>query len=273
MTLERAEYVSTPEVISELRDFFRLHPDPDYITFSGAGEPTLHSRMGEVLTFIKEIRPGIPVAVITNGTLLFDPAVRKELMQADVVLPSLDAATEEAFRKINRPLRSYRLETYLGGLVQFRHEYSGQIWLEVLVLPGYNDDRENLYALKEAISAIMPDRIQLNTLDRPGVVEGLVPAREGQLEGIRKVLDPGAPIITEIIARKQSLPSSAGSRTDVEAAILETISRRPCTLEDLGQILDIHLHVINKYLRSLEDNGRIETRSQERGVFYQLKKS
>jgi wyosine [tRNA(Phe)-imidazoG37] synthetase (radical SAM superfamily) len=273
MTLERAEYVPFEKVISELKDYFETHPDPDTITFSGSGEPTLHKRIGEVLAFLKELRPGVPVAVITNGTLLSDPAVRKELIRADVMLPSLDAATEEAFRKINRPLKNFQLKAYVEGLVQFRREYIGQIWLEVLILPAYNDDEENLAALKKAIDSIRPDRVQLNTLDRPGVIEDLRPASGEELERIRKILGPGAGTEIEIIAKISGKQTPAGHRTDVEEAILDTISRRPCTLEDIRQILDIHTHEINKYLRLLESSGRIETRRQERGVFYQLKKS
>ena len=117
LTVERGQYVPVEEVLQELTDFFERHPDPEYITFSGAGEPTLHSEIGEVIGFIKELRPGVPVAVLTNGTLLSDPRLRAELMEADLVMPSLDAATEKTFRRINRPSRQTSLEQYVEGLV------------------------------------------------------------------------------------------------------------------------------------------------------------
>ena len=270
LTHERQEYVPVEEVYRELKDFFKNNPDPDYLTFSGAGEPTLHSHIGEVIAKVKDLRPGIPVAVLTNGTLFNDPVVRKELMQADLVLPSLDAATDMALRRINRPQRSLKAADYVDGLVRFSQEFKGEIWLEILILPGYNDGEENLVALKKAIQKINPGRIQLNTLDRPGTVEGLLPARMAQLQeiatffGVKQV---------EIIAPPEKRNKVKYYRTDVESAILETISRRPCTLADLEKMLGLHINEINKYLGVLGEAGKVETVKEERGIFYQLSES
>jgi len=270
LTNERMEYAPTEEVCSELHDFFKNNPDPDYLTFSGAGEPTLHRHIGDVIGFLKELRPKVPVAVLTNGTLFDDPLVRGALMKADLVMPSLDAATDEALRRINRPLRSLRAKGYVEGLVNFSREFGGQIWLEILVLPGYNDDRENLEALKDAVRRIRPGRIQLNTLDRPGTVEGLLPASMVSLESIAAFLAMDQ-VKVEIIAPPQEREQGKSYRTDMESAILETISRRPCTLADLEKILGLHSREINQYLGVLEEDGRIETVLQERGTFYQLR--
>jgi len=269
LTLERDEYVPEEEVMDELKNYFENNPDPDFITFSGAGEPTLHSGIGRILGLIKVLKPKVRVALITNGTLFSDPLVRQELLDVDVVLPSLDAATDEAFRKINRPRKEFTIEQYVQGLIDFKSESRGEFWLEVLILPGYNDDADNIQALKKAIHAIGPDRIQLNTLDRPGIIEGLRPASREELEAIARqwgVKD------VEIVVPVKQREESVAFRTDVEAAILETISRRPCTLEDIQQILGIHINEINKYLGILEKSGQIETNHQERGIFYQLRK-
>lgn len=269
LTFERKEYVPTDDVYAELGDYFDRHPDPDYFTFSGAGEPTLHLHIGEVIAFLKEHRPAVPVAVLSNGSLFSDPEVRAELMLADLVLPSLDAATDLALRRVNRPLRSLKASTYVDGLIRFRKEFKGKIWLEILILPGYNDGEENLKALKAAVGRIQPDRVQLNTLDRPGTLEGLMPAPMSQLEEFASFL--GGPEI-EIIAPPQKKSHERAYRSDVESAILETISRRPCTLDDLASILGLHVNEINKYLRIMEDEGRLERMEQERGVFYQVRK-
>lgn len=266
LTRERAEYVPVDEVYTELKDYFKHHPDPDYFTFSGAGEPTLHIHIGEVIAFLKDHRPGIPVAVLSNGTLFGDPEVRGELMQADLVLPSLDAATDLALRRVNRPPRTFHAADYLDGLVQFRKEFKGAIWLEILILPGYNDGEQNLEALKEAVLKINPDRVQLNTLDRPGTFEGLLPAPMSQLKDFASSLE--GPEI-EIIAPPQERSQVKSYRADVENAILETIVRRPCTLGDMVKILGLHINEINKYLSKLEEEGRVETIEQERGIFYQ----
>ena len=268
LTGERKECVPVAEVYSELNDFFLNNPDPDYLTFSGAGEPTLHSHIGEVITFLKELRPGIPVAVLTNGTLFGDPEVRKELMRADLVLPSLDAATDLALRRVNRPQRSLRAADYVDGLVLFSKEFKGEIWLEILILPGYNDGEENLIALKKAIQTINPGRIQLNTLDRPGTIEGLLPARMSQLQEIASFFEVSN---VEIIAPPEKRKKIKSYRTDMESAILETITRRPCTLADLEKILGLHSNEINKYLGVLEEAGKVETVEQERGTFYQIR--
>lgn len=270
LTMDRKEYVPVKEVAEELRHFFSHNPDPDYITFSGAGEPTLNINMGEVLAFLKDIRPEVPAAVLTNGTLFSDAAVRNELMLADLVLPSLDAATSDALRKINRPRKELDVEGYIGGLVEFRKEFHGKIWLEVFILPGYNDDHQNIESLREAIKAIAPDKVQLNTLDRPGVIGRLRPATNEELEtlaGIWNLKD------VEIVVPATVRHRSTAYRSDTENAILETITRRPCTLNDIQQILGIHVNVINKYLSALKESGHVETVRQERGIFYQIRKS
>ena len=268
LTHERKEYVPVKEVFSELDDFFRHNPDPDTLTFSGAGEPTLHIHIGEVIAYLKSLRPSLPVAVLTNGTLFTDQRVRRELMQADLVLPSLDAATDKALRKINRPRKELRAADYIRGLVDFSREFSGQIWLEIFLLPGYNDDEENLEALKMAVGEIGPQRIQLNTLDRPGTVRGLHPVPMERLEEIAAWFGMEQ---VEVIAPPPKRRETKSYRDDLESAILETISRRPCTLEDLEKILGLHIHEINKYLGVLEEAGKIESIRQERGIFYQAR--
>ncbi len=184
LTTERKEYVAEREIKEELNDFFSRHPDPEIITFSGYGEPTLNSAIAGVIDFLKEKKPQLPIAILSNGTLMGDPAVRKAILRADIVLPSLDAATEEVFRKINRPAGALDLQGYIQGLADFRKEFSGKIWLEVFILPGFNDHKAELDALKKAILKIKPDSVQLNTLDRPGTEAGIRSASRKELEDI-----------------------------------------------------------------------------------------
>lgn len=268
LSTDRLEYVKYDKVTAELNNFMSTNPEIDYITFSGSGEPTLNSRIGDVLNFIKKNYPDIKTAVLTNGTLLSDKNLRKELLKADVILPSLDAAGQEAFKKINRPAPGISLQDYIQGLIDLRKEYQGKIWLEVLFLKGYNDSEKELIRLKEAIEKIKPDSIQLNTLDRPGTVEGLIPLTKDELQNI---IDFWGFNNVEIIASQLQRTNVSSYRSDVESAILETIARRPCTLDDLHQLLGIHINEINKYLGTLEAEEKIETQSLKRGVFYQLK--
>ncbi|WP_321369211.1 radical SAM protein [uncultured Desulfuromusa sp.] len=265
LTLERQEYVSYERIVEELSSYFKNNPDPDYITFSGSGEPTLNVRIGDVIAFIKQIKPHIPIAVLTNGTLLYDQQVRTELISADVVLPSLDAATEAVFKKINRPPETLTLERYLQGLIEFRKEFSGKIWLEILILPNYNDSEEELLELRKIIQQIRPDSVQINTLDRPGTETDIHGATKAEL---RRVLDLLQLDNTEIIAAAPQRKNIKSYRSDAETAILETIARRPCTLEDLVQILGMHRSEINKYLDVLDSEGKVEAIQQARGFFY-----
>ena len=267
LTIERREYIPYDKVISELTNYFENNPNPDYVTFSGSGEPTLNSKIGDVLQFIKQKRPDIPVAVLTNGTLFYERTVRNELMGADVILPSLDAATEITFRKINRPFSQLTLKKYIQGLVDFRQEFSGEIWLEVFIIPGYNDNKDDLNALKKAFEQIKPDLIQLNTLDRPGTVVDIHPASHKNLQ---KIIDFWELPNVEIIAAATERKNIQSYRKDAESAILGTITRRPCTVDDLVKILGLHINEINKYLDVLEAEGKIETIWQDRGIFYQV---
>ena len=184
LTLDRMEYVTFEKVIAELKQFMSSNPKIDYITFSGSGEPTLNNRIGDVLNFIKKEYPKIKTAVLTNGSLFYDKNLRKELLDADVILPSLDAASQYVFKKIDRPNIELNIETYIQGLVDLRKEYRGKIWLEILLLKGYNDSKKELKLLKEAILKIQPDSIQLNTLDRPGTVHDLIPLTKKEMQGI-----------------------------------------------------------------------------------------
>jgi wyosine [tRNA(Phe)-imidazoG37] synthetase (radical SAM superfamily) len=261
--------VPAKDIIRELHDYFQTQDNPDFITFSGYGEPTLNSEIGEIFDYLKREKPEVPIAVLTNGTLLYEKEVRDAIMEADLVLPSLDSATEEGFVKINHPVKTISLRQYVEGLVTFRKEFAGQIWLEIFILPGYNDSITELDALKKELLRIKPDRIQLNTLDRPGTVPGLRSATRQELQSI---IDHWEIPNVEIIAAVLERTKMASYRKDVENVIIETINRRPCTLDDLSKILGLHVNELNKYLDALEASGKVHTERQDRGLFYMIRK-
>ncbi|MDY6790314.1 MAG: radical SAM protein [Thermodesulfobacteriota bacterium] len=267
LTLNRREYVPFEEIKKELSHFLSHHPKPDYITFSGSGEPTLNSAIGDVIRFIKTQAFNIPVAVLTNGTLLFQKNVRDDIKDATVVIPSLDAASEISFAKIVRPNPKLNIDTVIEGLIQFRKEYSGQIWLEIFIVPSINNTKEELTALKDAIEKIKPDRVQLNTLDRPGTVQNIRSATSNELKSI---IDFWHLDYAEIIAKPPKRKELLSYRKDAESAILETIARRPCTLQDLTELLGMHMNEVNKYLDVLEADKKIKVVKQNRGFFYQI---
>ena len=265
LTLERKEYVPFTTVKKELSLYFENNPVPDYITFSGSGEPTLNSRIGDVLNFIKNYIHDIPVALLTNGTLFSQKQVREDIKAATVIIPSLDAATEKVFRKINRPSPHLKVDKIIEGLIQLRKEYRGKLWLEIFIVPGMNDTEQELTALKQAIDKIEPDQIQLNTLDRPGPVPTLRAATRQELEHVIDFWQiENAAIIADVPEHKESFPY----RKDTASAILGTIARRPCTLKDPSDILGLHTGEVKKYIDSLQTDKKIKVVKQKRGLFY-----
>ena len=268
LTKERKEYVSCDTVCRELDHYWAHNEDPDYVTFSGSGEPTLNLALGQVIAHIKKNKPKMKVAVLTNATLMSDPGVCADLAMADIVVPSLDAVSPKVFHRINQPCAGIQPEKIVDGIAGFATNFAGEIWLEIFILPGVNDTREELQLLKAAIKKIRPHRVQLNTLDRPGTVDTLTPASPDELERVIQILDEKN---VEIIAR-------AGTRTQDKkaanpaSAVLETIHRRPCTKEDLSAVLGLPAEEIDLLLADLSAAGRITARKQARGVFFSTRK-
>jgi wyosine [tRNA(Phe)-imidazoG37] synthetase (radical SAM superfamily) len=269
LTLERKEYVSFEAVKKELTHYLAHHARPDYITFSGSGEPTLNSKIGDVIHFLKDRVPVVPVAVLTNSTLFSQKQVRSDIKNAVVVIPSLDAVTEKIFNKINRPSPHLHVDTIIDGLIRFRKEYSGKIWLEVFIISGMNDTIVELNALKLVIGKIKPDQVHLNTLDRPGSVSTLRTATREELERVLNVFQMEN---AAIVADPPEQKALFAYRKDTAAAILGTIARRPCTSKDLSEILGLQVKEVDTYLKSMEADEKIKMVKQKRGLFYQLSK-
>jgi wyosine [tRNA(Phe)-imidazoG37] synthetase (radical SAM superfamily) len=262
------EYVPFEKVCRELEHFFSNHEDPDFVTMSGSGEPTLNSRIGDIISFIKEIRPDIPIAVLTNGTLMHDPRVRQELLYANLVMPSLDAISQPVFEKINRPANGLYADEIIEGLLSFKEIYSGEIWLEIFLLPDYNNHADEIDKMKNVLKRLSPDRVQLNTLDRPGTLRELSPVSKSELENIMTQLDFEN---IEIISKHVDSVQHSTSHGPAASLILSTISRRPCTIDDLKMITGLHINELNKHLSNLEASGKIEGEKQQRGIFYRTK--
>ena len=264
LTCERREYVPTDRVIAELDDYLATAPDLDYVTFAGSGEPTLHTGIGDIIAFIKDRYPRYRVAVLTGSALLADPAVRAALIRADLVVPSLDAISEEVFLKLNRPSPGITAGRVLAGLTAFSREFPGEVWLEVFIVPGQNDTEEELLLLKDAVAAISPDRVQVNTLDRPGTDIRVRPASPRTLERVAAVLGRNA----EVIGAAPDEPAMVPEAREVADTLLATLRRRPCTVTDLARISGLRPAEVTKYLRILEERGAVEPVREERGVFY-----
>ena len=190
-TSEIKEYVPMDEILGEVRTWAQNNPrwaqEINYLTFSGAGEPTLNSSLGRLIVEIKKIIPA-PLCVITNASLLTEPQVRQALGAADLVVPSLDAVEPEIFARIDRPHEPLKIERVIEGLIDFRKEFKGRIWLEVMLVKGVNDDLRHIRKLKEIIERINPDKVQLNSPVRSACESGVLPVDKNKLNKIIKIL-------------------------------------------------------------------------------------
>jgi wyosine [tRNA(Phe)-imidazoG37] synthetase (radical SAM superfamily) len=190
-TKERKEYYKIEEILEELRTWLQNNSqaagDLNYITFSGSGEPTLNIKMGELINQIKKITT-IPIAVITNASLINDPLVRQELANVDLIVPSLDTVIPEVFHKVDRPHAEIKIEDIINGLINLKKEFRGKIWLEVMLVKGINDDLRQIKKLKEIIDKINPDKIQLNSPVRSTLESNIFGVDKNKLEKIKEIL-------------------------------------------------------------------------------------
>jgi len=247
----RDRFVPRQKVLKEIE--LRRNEPFDHLTFAGSGEPTLSLDLGEIVARAKEIVDS-PVAVITNSTLLSNPAVRKEVAAADVVLPSLDAASQTAFQAINRPASGLLAAEMIQGLKDFRKEFSGEIWLEVMLVRGINDQEAELIA--RAAESTEPNRIQLNTVVRTPA-EPVEALSEEEMQRMLEIF-PGAELIPDW---DWSVPARVRER------LIDLLSGRPCTLEEISRQMEIEGSDAIKYCKILEKD-RLISRRQHRGKLY-----
>jgi wyosine [tRNA(Phe)-imidazoG37] synthetase (radical SAM superfamily) len=190
-TGSRAEYVNIDEILGEVKSWLSANSAEakklDYITFSGAGEPTLNVGIGRLISGIKAAA-SVPVAVLTNSSHLSDPQVRREISAADLIVPSLDAAAQNVFEKIDKPEKGIEISRIIDGLAALRKEFRGKIWLEVMLIKGINDSPEHIAKLKEAILRIDPDKIQLNSPVRKTMQQDVACVDDGRMEEIAAIL-------------------------------------------------------------------------------------
>ncbi len=262
-TLERVAFVSIPDILREVEAKLASAAAPDYITLSGSGEPTLQVKLGTLIAGIKRITDR-PVAVLTNGSLLWRADVQAELRDADLVIPSLDAGDEQMFQCVNRPHPDLRLAQVVDGLAAFRKCFDGHMWLEVFALAGLTTTDEQITKIKTLLERIRPERIQVNTVARPPSEPSAQPATAAELAHIAQLLGPQTEVIAERPAAE--VKDAVAARADEVLALLQ---RRPCTLEDVAAGLGAHRLEVAKHLEKLLRSSVIVTRQHGQHVYYQ----
>lgn len=269
-TCERKEYVPTAAIIAEI-DRFLANPEPmrrlDVCTITASGEPTLHSGIGAIIRHLKA-RVAKPVAVLTNGSLLHDPEVRRELLAADIVIPSLDAAREQSYRKINRPAACAPLDLVIDGLIRFRQEFAGQYWLEILLAKGVNDSAEDLAALRETVRRINPTKVQLNSVARPPLESFALPLSQPELVAAAQHFTVPVEILVDFTTREREKFQPANA-----TSILAMLQRRPCTAADVAEALNLETAPTVQVLEQLVAQGQLVKTSHHHKEYYQPRKA
>lgn len=269
LTLERREYVPVDEVLKELDARLSTHPELDFITFSGSGEPTLNSRIGDVVEFVKERYPEYPLCLLTNAMLLGDRELLRAIEKVDLVIPSLDGSNEEEFIRINRPVKGFDFNRFVDDLTIFTRNSKSRINLELFIVPGVNDSNESIARFAELIGRMKVDLVQLNTLDRPGVDKTLVPSPPENTGRFISVLSQIVPVEAVGVFRyRVPRPGTTLPVSGLQQDILEFVRRRPATLQDLSLALEMPESPVEELLGQLFESGRIAIQKQPRGNFY-----
>jgi wyosine [tRNA(Phe)-imidazoG37] synthetase (radical SAM superfamily) len=262
ITLVRKEYAPAAQVLDEVKEALKMTMQIDYLTFSGAGEPTLHKNIGYLITAVKKITT-VPVAVLTNGSLLYIPEVQQDLLNTDLVIPTLCTVNEEVFKKIHRNHAGLNLQQIINGYIDFRKVYKGNIWLEVMLIKGINDDLGQIEELKLVIDRINPDKIHLNTVVRPPSEEFAHPVSRAVLQSAKLIFGDKCEIIADF--QPKTIPArQVNGLTRIEAIV----ARRPVTIDDLVRISGLHENEIIKYIQVLLKQARIEISKHDGKEYY-----
>lgn len=261
----RQDFIDIDAVLAELAAKLKAGLKADYITIGGSGEPTLNSRLGDLIDGIRRLTD-IRVAILTNGTLLYRADVRTECAKADVVCPTLDAAEAAVFEAVHRPTRGITIEKLVSGLEQFRQEYSGQIWLEVFLVAGVNTGARQLEKLKGLIQRIRPDKVHLNTAVRPPAEPDVRAVPVAMLEAIARQIGGNCEVIG-------APPAAVGDehRQHAQVDVVSVLKRRPCSVEDICTGLAMDRTEVMKHLAHLQDLGVVTSERRGDITYFQIR--
>lgn len=252
---ERRYYFKNAEILGQVQQALDSHEpgEIDWVTFVGSGETTLHAGLGEMIRAVKEMTD-LPVAVITNGSLLDELVVRQSLLAADAVLPSLDAGTPELYRRINRPYPEFTFERLTAGLVDFREVYRHKLWVEVMLISGLNDTQEALEDIAVWLDKISPDEVHVVQPTRPPAETWVKPPDEAGLFRAKNILGETAELI---------MPAAGsfdlGGEESLVDAIIGIITRHPMKESELLDTLtQWSSKDVRETLQELAESGKAQ---------------
>ena len=258
---ERGDYVPIQDVLAELEEWKKADGQADHITLAGSGEPTLHTRFGDVFRWVKA-HSGIQSVLLTNGTLLHLPEVRQEAALADKVKVTLSAWDEASFQQIHRPADGVTFEQLIKGERTFREAYTGELSVEVFIVDGVNSQVSQVQQLAELVKSINPDRIDINTAVRPPAVAGVSAASEDHLKILADLFGEKAAVTATF--KKQGSASMEIS----EEALLGLIKRHPATCEQLAGDFNLPAEMLLKTLLEMMEEGLLMSEKRDGETYY-----
>lgn len=268
LTLARRPWVRSEDILRELAHWAAQGHQAEIVTLGGSGEPCLNTELPGVIAGVHRILPGMPVAVLTNSTLMGDPQVRSELAGADVVLPSLDSLVPEEFRRINRCAPGVGPQEIAAGLLDLRREFSGLIHLEILLVQGINDTDENLRRMREFVAELAPQQVDVTTLSRPGTQATARAVDPATLAAWREALGAAATDRADTAARAPRKLDPAQTKTLVSASL----ARRPQTVLQLATALGTDEDRVRRAITELEASARLITTREGDQEFHALRR-
>ena len=257
LTCSRSQGADPEKVKAELAEVLKDSPQLDYITFSGLGEPTLHPDFGGLAHYIKETYPQYKICLLTNGTLLNDPEVRSALQYVDLAMPNFDASSDHELQTINRPAAGITVETLAEGIRLAAAEYPGKLVLELFVVPGVNDSEASIERFVQYVKSFKDLKsVQLNTLDRPGVVDWIKPAPPETLKRFISALEKILPVEAVGRYRHRSGGEAVPAVTDGFAlAMIDFLKDRAMSAEEMSLQLNVDAGKVQQIAEDLVKNG------------------
>ena len=263
-TNSRQLFYPVEEILEEVKVALEQERDIDFITIVGEGEPLLYKGLGSLIAHIKQLT-STPIAIITNGALLSEEEVRKDILQADVVLPTLDAYSEKQFRKINRPHKEIKLAMVIEGLKEFQKIFQNQIWLEVMLVKDLNDDITSIKEIKKIIDQINVDRVYINVPIRPPAESWVEIPPSNRLIIAQEILE------AESIAHFEDLLiESVDRESSPNEQILNILKRHPLRNEQIYTLFpSMKEEEIDSILSEMKNNNLIETVEYNNRIFWE----
>ena len=225
--LERQRFKDMNEILNEIQSVLK-DIKPDYITFSGSGEPTLSLDLGNISKAIKEdLKYKGKICLITNSLLLANEQVIKELEYIDLIVPTLNTLKQDIFEKIVRPDYRTSVDEIKKGFINLNNSnYKGKIWIEIFILENINDNKENFIEITNFLNSenIRYDKIQLNTIDRVGAERDLKAISYDKILKAKKILEKNKLHNIEIIKSLNELDE--GKKILINQELLDNMKQK-----------------------------------------------